>query len=401
MVERQATYRQAFAVAPYRVLLASRTLAIGAGALRIVALSVLVYTQTASPMLSAVTFAIGFLPQAVGGMLFASLADRWSPRLTIGAGLLLECLVALVLAVGHPPIFGMLALLAFAGVLTPVFNGTAGRVIADVLTGDTYVLGRSLSNIASGAAQLVGMAFGGLAVAAIGTRQAIAVSAGCLLVSALIVLTGLTGLSPVSARARRSVLIQSWTTNKLLLADREVRQLLLIQWLPPAFVVGAGASVVAYAAERGFTTAVAGLLLACAPGGMLVGDLIVGRFVRPDIRTRLVAPLIAVLGVPLILLAVNPPLPLVAASLAISASGFAFMLGLQQRFLEIVPARHRGQAFTVQSTGLMTLQGVGPVVIGAIGQVTSVSVAMAAAGVAALACALAWAGTRSARRIPP
>jgi predicted MFS family arabinose efflux permease len=390
MVQKQATYRQVFAVAPFRVLLASRTLAIGAGALRIVALSVLVYAQTASPMLSAVTFAIGFLPQAVGGMLFASLADRWSPRLTIGAGLLLESAVALVLAVGHLPIFGMLALLAFAGMLTPVFNGTAGRVTAEVLTGDTYVLGRSLSNITSGAAQLIGMAFGGLAIAAVGARHALGISAGCLLLSALIVLWGLSGLSPVADTVRQSVLMQSWTMNRLLLADREVRRLLLIQWLPPAFVVGAGASVVAYAAERGFTTAVAGLMLACAPGGMLVGDLIVGRFVRPEIRTRLVAPLIGVLGVPLILLAADPPLPVVMASLAVSASGFAFMLGLQQRFLEAVPQGHRGHAFTVQSTGLMTMQGIGPVVIGAIGEATTVQVAMAAAGAAALVCALAW-----------
>jgi predicted MFS family arabinose efflux permease len=391
MTEVQATYGQLFAVAPFRVLLASRTLAIAAGTLRIVALSVLVYAETTSPLLSAITFGIGFLPQAVGGTLFASLADRWPARLTITAGLLLECLVALVLALGHLSIFAMLTLVATLAMLTPVFNGTSSRVMAEVLTGDTYVLGRSLGTIMSGAAQLAGMAFGGLAVAAVGPRRALIIGAALQLLGALVVHFGLSGLASTTEPASRSVVRQSWTTNKRLLGDREVRRLLLIQWLPPAFVVGAEASVVAYSAERGFGPSVAGLLLACAPAGMLLGDLIVGRFVRPVVRTRLVVPLIALLGVPLIVLAADPPLPAVMALLALSASGFSFLLGLQQRFLDAVPEAHRGQAFTIQSTGLMTLQGLGPVAIGVIGQLAGVRLAIAAAGCAALACALAWA----------
>jgi len=390
MTEVQATYGQVFAVAPFRVLLASRTLAIAAGTLRIVALSVLVYAETRSPLLSAITFGIGFLPQAVGGTLFASLADRWPARLTITVGLLLECLVALTLAIAPLSILAMLALVAAMAMVTPIFNGTSSRVIADVLTGDAYVLGRSLGTILSGAAQLVGMAFGGLAVAAVGPRQALLIGAALQLLGALVVHFGLTRLAMAPAPERRPVLGESWSTNKRLLGDPEVRRLLLIQWLPPAFVVGAEASVVAYAGARGFGASVAGVLLACAPAGMLLGDVIVGRFVRPVVRTRLVAPLIGLLGVPLIVLAADPPLPAVMALLALSASGFSFLLGLQQRFLDAVPERHRGQAFTVQSTGLMTLQGLGPVAIGAIGQVAGVRLALATAGCAALACAFAW-----------
>jgi len=393
MTEAQATYGQILAVAPFRVLLASRTLAIAAGTLRILALSVLVYSQTGSPLLSAIAFGIGFLPQAVGGALFASLADRWPPRLTITTGLLLECLLAVALAAGRMPIFVMLASVAAVATLYPVFNGTSGRVAAEVLS-DAYVLGRSLLNIASGGAQLVGMAFGGLAVAAVGARQALIIGAGCHLLAAVIVYVGLAVPVARFDHGDGRVLAQSWATNKLLIGNRTVRQLLLIHWLPPAFVVGAQASVVAYSAGRGFTSTVAGLLLACAPAGMLVGDLVVGRFMRPTTRTRLVAPLIGVLGVPLILLAANPPLVAVMALLAISASGFAYMLGLQQRFLDAVPPHHRGQAFTIQATGLMTLQGIGPVVTGAIGQLAGVRVAMATAGFAAVACAFAWGRTR-------
>ena len=68
---------------------------------------------------------------------------------------------------------------------------------------------------------------------------------------------------------------ESWRTNRALLGGRAIRALLLIQWLPPLFIVGAEALIVAYADTRGFAAGSAGLLLACSPAGMLVGHLVV------------------------------------------------------------------------------------------------------------------------------
>src|SRR5258706_13497033 len=78
--EPPARYRDVFAEPVFRVLFLSRSFAIGAGTLRILALSVLVFDRTGSPLLTAITFGVGFVPQVVGGTLFGALADRWPPR---------------------------------------------------------------------------------------------------------------------------------------------------------------------------------------------------------------------------------------------------------------------------------------------------------------------------------
>jgi predicted MFS family arabinose efflux permease len=393
VADRPATYRELFAVPAFRALFVSRSLGIAAATLRIVALSMLVFTATSSPLLSAIAFSIGFLPQVAGGLLASSLADRLRPRPLIVAGYLLECAAAVVPATGALSIGASLGVLALLAACTPVFNGASSRVVADVLTGDRYVLGRSLFNVASGAAQLLGMGFGGLAVAAVGPRYALLISAAAQLFAAAVIRLRLPDLSVPDGLAHRSVLRQSWATNRALLADRRVRRLLLVQWLPPAFVVGGEAMIVAYAGERGFTETAAGILLACAPGGMLAGDLIVARLARPSVRARLVVPLLALLGVPLMLLAAHPPLLLAAVLVGLSASGFAYQLGLQRAFLDAVPEAHRGQAFGLLTTGLMTLQGLGPIAFGLAGQLAGTTLAIAAAGAGATLCAVVWAGT--------
>ncbi|MEV4537826.1 MFS transporter [Asanoa sp. NPDC049518] len=382
MSTQSATYREVFAVPAFRVLFASRSIAIAADSLRIVALSVLVFTATGSAWLSAITFAIGFLPQVLGGALFGSLADRLRPRPLIVAGFGAECAAALVLALVPLPTWARLALVAAVAIGTPVFMGASSRLVADVLTGDAYVLGRSVTTMASGGAQLLGLAFGGVAIAALGAQRALLVTAACHLLAALIVRLGLADLPAVPATADGGGTVrQSWSSNTTLLADPWVRRLLLLQWLPSAFVVGAEALMVAYASTRGFPAGAVGLLMACSPLGMLVGHLVVGRLVPPDGRVRLVGPLVLLLGLPPVAFAFDPPLLVCSALMIASGAGFAYSLGLQRAFVDAVPVRGRGQAFGLLSTGLMTLQGVGPAVFGGLASLTAPRWAVALAGV--------------------
>jgi hypothetical protein len=66
----------------------------------------------------------------------------------------------------------------------------------------------------------------------------------------------------------------------------------------------------------------------------------------------------------------------------VTGFGFGFGMGVQRRFRDAVPEEVRGQAFSLLSTGLMTLQGVGPAVFGLAAEVIPVGVVMAAGGVA-------------------
>jgi hypothetical protein len=238
----------------------------------------------------------------------------------------------------------------------------------------------------------VGLAFGGLAVAGLGAGNAMLFSAGCHLLAAAIVWFLLRGLRPPSTISQnQSILTTSLASTRMLLASARVRILLLAQCLPPAFVTGAESLIIPYTAARGATPATAGLLLACLPVGMILGDFVVGRFLRATTRDRLTVLLMVILGTPLLLLAFRLPLALVAVLLVISGSGFAYGLGLQRRFLAAVAEPERGLAFSVLSTGAMTLQGVGPMVFGTLAEVLGTGRAMALAGVATVVSA-GWLG---------
>ncbi len=384
VADRPATYREVFAEPSFRALFVARTLAIGANALQIFALSVLVYAGTGSPLLSALAFGAGFLPQFVGGLLLGSLTDRLRPRPLIVAGYGVEAMLAAALGLLDLPVAVSLTLVAVIACGTPVFAGAAARVIAERLTGDAYVLGRSVSNMSSSSAQLLGLAGGGVAVGAAGPHAALLFAAGCHAIAAIAVRLGLPADSPAGVRAKHGpgTVRDSWTGAVALLADRTIRRLLLAQWLPSAFVAGAEALFVAYGAGRGFPAGAGAVLMGAPAVGMLLGNFVVGRFVRPIRRERLVGAFLVLLGAPLVVLLVEPPLPVAVGLLVVGGTGFAYGLGLQRAFLEAAPEDRRGQLFALLSTGLMALQGVGPLVLGALAEVTSPGLAIAAAGVA-------------------
>ncbi|MCM2418960.1 MFS transporter [Streptomyces sp. RKAG293] len=385
---RRTTYREVLADQRFRLLFVTRTVTITADSLRILTLSVLIFATTGSPLMGALTFGIGFLPQLAGSMLLGSLADRVRPRRLIAAGYLLEFAAAVAMALAHLPVVFILLLVAVVAFLTPVFQGASNRLVADTLTGDAYVLGRSLSSMSSSGAQLLGLAGGGIAVTFLGSRHALLLSAAAYLVASVAVRLRLPDLpAPDKGSGAGSLVRHSWSGNRALFANRRVRKLLLAQWLPSAFAASAESLVVPFAGRRGFPDGTAGFLLACLPVGMLVGNLVVGRFVLPATRERLVAVLVAVIGLPLAGFAFGPPWPVCAVLLLVTGTGFAYSLGLQRSFLDALPEASRGQAFGLLSSGMMTVQGVGPAVFGAAAEVVSVGAAISLAGIASLGMA--------------
>ena len=90
---RRPSYREVFAVPEFRALWLSYALSGAGDRLALVALTLLVYDRSRSPLLAAVTFAAGFVPYLFGGMFLSGLADRL-PRRTVMVGCdLLRCLL--------------------------------------------------------------------------------------------------------------------------------------------------------------------------------------------------------------------------------------------------------------------------------------------------------------------
>lgn len=390
----RATYREVLAEPRFRLLFSTRAVSITADALRITTFSVLVFSATGSALLSAVAFGIGFIPQLFGSLLLGSLADRLPPRALITGGYALTCAAALLLALVRMPIAASLGVVALVSLATPVFHGASSRLVAQSLEGDAYVLGRSLNNIAGAGAQLFGLALGGAVVVALGPRRALAVSAVLYLGCALAIRIRLPRLqpgggTPGSAGGDSGAVRASLHGAGMLLRGRTVRRLMLAQWLPVAFVAGAEGLIVAYAGERHFAPGWYAVLMGCLPVGMLVGDLLVGRLLRPRARERLVVPLVALAGLPLIGFAAEPGVGVSSCLLLLSGLGHAYGLGLQRPFLDALPQDGQGQAFGLLGSGSMTLQGVGPVCLGSVAAGIGTGGAIALAG-GAVALTAGW-----------
>ena len=167
----------------------------------ILGLSVLVFAQTRSALLTALAFSAGFAPQAAGGALFTSLADRLPPRLVIGAGLLARAVPGLVIGLWPAlPVPVMLVLVAAAATTAPVFTAALSGLLPEVLDGDRYILGRSVFGLTASATQLAGLGAGGAILAAVPARWLLLAAGAALAANAA--LTRL-GLRPRPARRSR------------------------------------------------------------------------------------------------------------------------------------------------------------------------------------------------------
>jgi hypothetical protein len=88
-----------------------------------------------------------------------------------------------------------------------------------------------------------------------------------------------------------------------------------------------------------------------------------------------------------------------AALLFVAGAGFSYALGVQRPFLEALDPSIRGQGFAVLTTGLMTLQGVGPLVLGLVAQYVSTAAAMVVSGLGTATVGVVWWSTGT-RRAP-
>lgn len=387
MSDARTTYGSVFASRGFAALYGGAALNMVGASLQVLAFSVAVFDATRDPALSSAAFAAGFLPQVVGGAVLPSLADRVPARLLLPVGSLLRAAVAVLLAAGLGGVGGGIALVAAASLVQPLFSAGQSALVSRLLTGDRYVLGRSLFTMTSMVAQLVGIALGGATLQALGPAPALLVAAGVEAVSALVLAVGLPTL-PVVRAAERWHLALTLRGYASVLRRPVLRGLLLRWWLPLGLFVGAESLAVAYAGELradGITTA---LLIGAPPAGALLGEVLVGRFCRPATRERLVLPLLLLTGAPLLPLALTPPPAVAVLLLGAAAAGLAYALGGQAVFRDGLPSGGEAVGFGLMGVGMMTAQGVGPLLAGPLASALSAGPAMALCGAAVVLVAV-------------
>jgi predicted MFS family arabinose efflux permease len=383
-----AGYRAVFAVREFRAVFAAHVLSLLGVVVSEIALTVLVYDLTGSPLLSALTFALGFLPYLLGGTLLAGVADRYpARRVLVVCDLVCAACVAVMVLPGTP-VAGLLVLRCAVAAVSPVFTGTRMAALTDILGGgELYVLGRSLLRIVSQSALLAGFGAGGLLLAVVSPRQAIGVTAATFLCSALLLRFG-TKDRPARTGGGGALMADSLAGARLLLRDRRIRVLLLLFWLPPLFVVAPEALAAPYAGELGIGPAALGLLMCAMPVGHIAAELFAGSVLSPCGRSRIVLPVAAVGLLPLLGYAVRPGLAWTLALLVLAGAGAAYVIGLDQWFVAAVPEELRGRAMTLLTAGLMTVQGVGMALAGLAAEFWPVHGVVTGAGALGTLCSL-------------
>jgi MFS transporter len=381
-------YRTAFGVREFRAIFVAATVTTMGSVVSAVALTVLVFERTGSPFLSSLTFALGFLPYLVGGMLLSGIVDRVPPRRLLVTLDLTSVVLTASMAIPSMPIPGLLTLLCCNSTLTSLTTGTRGGLVRSIVPADSYVPARSLLRIASQTAQLVGNAAGGALLVVLTPQDAILVNAGSYLASACITRLGLRAHPAVGTGEGGALLRDSLRGVRRIFADRPLRRLLLLGWLIPMCAVAPEAVAAPYVSGEGANAAFVGLWLAALPLGIIVGDLIAVWGFGTDRLRRLVGIAAAGSLAPYLVFAGNPSLRLAIPLLVVAGMLGMWSLGLDALVRDVAPERGFGRMMTLNTAGLMTTQGLGFALAGALAQVVGSAAAIAIAGACGLVVVL-------------
>ncbi len=377
----------------FRAVWSAQILSVAGDRLALVAMSMLVFSRTHSPVLTAVTYASIYLPWLLGGPFLAGLADRFARRrVMVACDVLRAGLVGLML-VPDAPLWTLVVLLFVVTTLASPFQAARSAIVADMLSGEGYTMGVAVTRLTNQVGYVAGFAVGGTVVAAAGPRLSLAVDAGTFVVSALLVASGVRRRPAAPARHGEtgSVFRPIVAGARLVFGDRVLRTLMMLGWLACFYAVPEGLAA-PYAAELGGGAVTTGLVLAALPCGSALGTVALGRFAGPERRVAWMGGMAVVSCGALVLCGLRPGLVLVVTIVAVAGVAAAFQLPASATFVRALPGDRRGQAYGFANSGLAVGQGLTISLAGLLAQVLAPSTVIALTGLVGAACAalLAW-----------
>jgi len=384
---RVVRYRDVLAIGEFRALwVALGQSAIGDQLTR-VALSVLVFARTGSPALTGLVYALTFVPTVVGGLLLSGLADRLPRRNLLAVIDVARGLLVAAMALPGLPLWTVFVLLVAAGIVSAPFSAAVGASLLDILPDDeTYVMGAALRSLTFQLAQVIGFAIGGVVVAAIGSRGALLVDAGTYLASAVVIARWVRWRSPARARGGSATarVSSAFDALRVVASAPLLRGLVALGALSGLLIVPEGLAA-PYAAAAGAGPIAVGILLMGLPAGTAIGALVVARWLPAERRVAAIGIMAATTGLPLVLLFVQPSIPVTVGLLLLVGAGSAYQVLASTVFVRAVPAQFRGAALGVAGSLVVASQGVGVLAFGMVADLTGAAHAAGIAGVAATA----------------
>ena len=397
--QEHTSYREVFALGEFRALWGAQVLSFTGDQFAQVAIGILVYGRTHSAFLTALAYALTYLPPIAGGPLLSGLADLFPRRrVMIACDLFRVGTVGLMAVPGMP--FAALCVLLFCTVLSGApFSSARTALMPDVLPGDKFVVGSAVSNITYQASQILGFVVGAAVVAALNPYKTLGIDAATFGLSALIVVIGVRSRpSPAHEGARPSLWALSADGIRIVFGNRMLLTLLLFGWLAGFYIVPEGLAA-PYARSLHQGTLVVGLLMAAMPLGMVIGAFLIGRLVAPSSRIRMMGWLAVLSCAPLIGSAWGPPLWAVLLLWTLAGAGGAYQLAAAAAFVQALVPSTRARAFGLAQSGLYAVQGLGILAGGAVAQAIGPTFAVGLAGLvgltAATMLAISWTNLRA------
>lgn len=400
---KKARWRDLFGHSEFRALFLAGVLSVVGDQLARVALSVLVFERTASAGLTALTYALTYIPDLLFGPLLAGFADRYPRRRVMIVTDLARAVLVALMAIDALPLLAVILLLVALQAFGSPFNAARAATLPVVLPDDHYVLGKAANDMVVQFSQVLGFGTGGLAVVAVGTSGGLLLDSATFLLSAAFITLGVRS-RPVPARPaeddpQRSYFKDLAAGASLVARTPKLRSLVALATVAGFYVTVEGLAV-PYADEIGGGPKAAGLLLAASPAGAVLGMWLITLW-SPERRMRFLGPLAVAACVPLVFCAFRPGLAVTVLLWGLSGLASAYHLPASASFVQAVPDHQRGQAFGVASTALKSSQGLGILLAGLLAERFTPSTALAVMGTAgALVAVVAGAAWRRARPLP-
>lgn len=363
------TYREVFALPEFRVLFLVRCVTMAAISIGSLALGATTYASTGSAVLTALSMFGGPLITLLGSATVLSASDSTGPRRASTIMPIAYAVAFFLQALPHLSWGWRFAILAIPFLAGSATSGSTMRLLHDIVPPDGFVLGRATLNIAVGVMQVAGYGLGGLLLVWFSSASLFRVAAVAAAAAALIIRLGIRERPGVVSGQR--LVTRTREVNRALLGSPVTRPLYLAMWVPNGLIVGCEALFVPYAGQAG-----AGYLFAATAAGMLLGDVVVGRFVPPRHRDRIIEPLRMLLALPYLGFLFSPPLTIALVLGFVASAGYSASLPLQERLVAATKPEMRGQVFGLYSTGLMVGQAIGATIGGALASKLGATYAM-------------------------
>jgi MFS family permease len=355
------TFREIFALREFRALfLSSQVSGIGDYLAR-AAVTALVYHQSQSVLLSATSFAIGYVPWLFGPLLGA-LAERYPyHRVMIASDLCRMVLIGLLLLPGLPvPV--MFLLLFASGLGAPPARSARSALLPLLVRREQLALAVASNQTSGQATQVIGYLAGATLSLALTPRIALGIDVATFAVSAALVAFGVRRRPTAVDRADRSHLLRETSEGfRLVFGNQVLRTITIVVFTMTVFAIVPEGLAAAWAGQGSPGGAGQGLdqgmIMAAGPLGFVIGGILFSRLVPASRRIRLV-PLLAVIA-PLLLVPTIAGPPAEVVALLVLLAGLihgSLMPTLNATFVLALPDGFRARAFGVVNSGVQLSQ---------------------------------------------